>query len=93
MFWACCSTWTFGFGLVARLGLLDLGLLLDLDSFQVRLLLTLSSAQYQQTNHHPAIPYAEIGDFITALRGDDNISAKALEFLILTTQSLAVLAN
>ena len=43
-----------------------------------------SPSKLSKTNHHPAIPYAEIGDFITALRRDDNISAKALEFLILT---------
>lgn len=43
-----------------------------------------SPSKLSKTNHHPAIPYADIGDFITALRGDDNISAKALEFLILT---------
>jgi integrase len=43
-----------------------------------------SPSKLSKTKHHPAIPYVDIGDFITALRRDDNISAKALEFLILT---------
>ncbi len=34
--------------------------------------------------HHPALPYALMGDFMTKLRSNDSISAKALQFLILT---------
>jgi integrase len=34
--------------------------------------------------HHPALPYAMIGDFMTKLRTNESISAKALQFLILT---------
>jgi integrase len=34
--------------------------------------------------HHPAIPYAQVGDFMTKLRANSSVSAKALEFLILT---------
>jgi integrase len=34
--------------------------------------------------HHPAVPYAQIGDFLSSLRRNPSISAKALEFLILT---------
>ncbi len=34
--------------------------------------------------HHPAIPYGDMGDFMTRLRANDSMSAKALEFLILT---------
>jgi integrase len=34
--------------------------------------------------HHPAIPYGEMGDFMTRLRANGSMSAKALEFLILT---------
>lgn len=34
--------------------------------------------------HHPAVPYSEVGDFIFALRSHKSISARALEFLILT---------
>ena len=34
--------------------------------------------------HHPALPYEEIGTFIESLAGQDGLAAKALEFLILT---------
>jgi integrase len=34
--------------------------------------------------HQPAVPYALMGDFMGMLRRNDSISAKALEFLILT---------
>lgn len=34
--------------------------------------------------HHPALPYAMVGDFMAKLRANGSISAKALEFLILT---------
>ena len=34
--------------------------------------------------HHPALPYALMGDFMTILRANNSISAKALQFLILT---------
>lgn len=34
--------------------------------------------------HHPALPYAMVGDFMAKLRTSDSISAKALQFLILT---------
>ncbi len=34
--------------------------------------------------HHPALPYAEIGAFMTELRARDALSARALEFVILT---------
>jgi len=38
----------------------------------------------QKKSHHPALPYAEIGEFTAALRAQAGISAKALEFAILT---------
>jgi integrase len=38
----------------------------------------------RQVVHHAALPYAEIGSFMTALRAQDGVSARALEFLILT---------
>jgi integrase len=38
----------------------------------------------QKVEHHPAVPYQKIGDFISKLRKNDSISAKAIEFLILT---------
>lgn len=34
--------------------------------------------------HHPALPYARISDFMTALRQADGFGARALEFCILT---------
>jgi integrase len=41
-------------------------------------------AKIQKVEHHPALPYNELGDFSEALRGQDGIAARALEFLILT---------
>jgi len=38
----------------------------------------------QRVQHHPALPYAEIGAFLTALRVQEGIAARALEFTILT---------
>ena len=37
-----------------------------------------------KVKHQPAMPYAQIGDFMTNLRRNKSISARALEFLILT---------
>jgi integrase len=34
--------------------------------------------------HHPALPYSEMGEFVEQLRAQEGIGAKALEFLILT---------
>jgi integrase len=34
--------------------------------------------------HHPALPYADIGNFVAALREQEGVAARALEFLILT---------
>jgi integrase len=41
-------------------------------------------AKVQRVEHHPALPYAEIGAFMARLRPDTSIAARALEFLILT---------
>ncbi len=38
----------------------------------------------QAQEHHPALPYTEIGDFVAALRRQNGVAALALEFLILT---------
>jgi integrase len=46
------------------------------------LLATLSKAD--RTKHHPALPWQQIGAFIAALRGQEGIAAKAVEFAILT---------
>lgn len=37
-----------------------------------------------RVEHHPALPFDEIGDFLRQLRGMDGVAARALEFLILT---------
>jgi integrase len=41
-------------------------------------------SKVQRVVHHPALPYAEIGDFVVALRAQDGTAARALEFAILT---------
>jgi integrase len=43
-----------------------------------------SPRKLQKKEHHPAVPYQQMGEFMTQLRKHDSISAKALEFLILT---------
>jgi integrase len=37
-----------------------------------------------RVEHHPALPYAEIGTFMAALRQQQSVVARALEFLVLT---------
>jgi integrase len=41
-------------------------------------------SKVHRVQHYPALPYAEIGDFMAALRQETSISARALEFTILT---------
>ena len=43
-----------------------------------------SPKKLQKKEHHPAVPYQQMGDFMSKLRGNSSISAKAVEFLILT---------
>lgn len=38
----------------------------------------------RRPEHHPALPYAEVGDFLRVLRTQEGVAARALEFLILT---------
>jgi integrase len=38
----------------------------------------------RKVKHHAALPYAELPEFMAALRTQDGVSARALEFLILT---------
>lgn len=38
----------------------------------------------QPVEHHPAMPFEELPDFFQALEGQDDVSSKALRFLILT---------
>jgi integrase len=42
-------------------------------------------SKVQKTEHHAALPYAEIGAFVSDLHGQAGVSPAALEFLILTT--------
>jgi integrase len=41
-------------------------------------------AKVRKVKHHPALPYADISTFTTALRERDAVAARALEFAILT---------
>ncbi|HJU16855.1 MAG TPA: integrase arm-type DNA-binding domain-containing protein [Stellaceae bacterium] len=41
-------------------------------------------SKVQRVEHHAALPYGEIGEFMAALRQQDGIAARALEFAILT---------
>jgi integrase len=40
--------------------------------------------QLTATRHHPAVPFAELPDFMTALQQQPGVRARALEFTILT---------
>jgi hypothetical protein len=40
-------------------------------------------SKIQIVEHHPALPYAEMGGFMTALRDENGTAARALEFAIL----------
>ena len=41
-------------------------------------------SKVRKVEHHAALPYVELADFATALRSQDGLAARALEFLILT---------
>lgn len=41
-------------------------------------------SRVRKVKHHPALPYAELPAFMEALRSEEGIAARALEFLILT---------
>jgi integrase len=43
-----------------------------------------ASTDVRRVEHHAALPYGEIADFMTALRAREGTSARALEFVILT---------
>jgi integrase len=42
-------------------------------------------SKVQKVEHHPALPYEKIGEFMADLRTRQGVPARALEFLILTT--------
>ncbi|SDR07395.1 protein of unknown function [Burkholderia orbicola] len=41
-------------------------------------------SRVQKVEHHPALPYADLPDFMKELRASEGTAARALEFLILT---------
>jgi len=41
-------------------------------------------SKVRKVEHHPALAYAKMGEFIPALREQEGVAARALEFLILT---------
>jgi integrase len=41
-------------------------------------------AKVRRVQHHPALPYAELGAFMVELRKQESVAARALEFAILT---------
>jgi integrase len=41
-------------------------------------------AKVRKVEHHSALPYPEIGEFVASLRRQEGVAARALEFLILT---------
>ena len=43
-----------------------------------------AKSKVRRVQHHAAMPYAELPGFMTALREQDGIGARALEFLVLT---------
>jgi len=43
-----------------------------------------AKAKVRRVKHHAALPYAELPDFIAALRDQEGVGAQALEFTILT---------
>ena len=46
--------------------------------------LLVKPSKIQKVEHHAALPYAEIGPFMAALKGMEGMGARALEFAILT---------
>jgi integrase len=48
-----------------------------------------SVAKLKGDKHHPALPYAQIPEFMADLRARDSLSARALEFTILTAARTA----
>jgi integrase len=41
-------------------------------------------SKVRSVTHHPALPYAEVAEFVSSLRNREGVSALALEFVILT---------
>ena len=49
-----------------------------------------AKSQVAPVEHHPAMPYAELPAFMAKLRAKESVSARALEFTILTVAELAI---
>jgi integrase len=47
----------------------------------------------QRVRHHPALPWQEVPEFVTRLRANGSLSAKALEFTILTASRTGEVMN
>lgn len=50
-------------------------------------------SKVQNVIHHPAMPYEQVADFITAVQPSDSISSKALQLLILTATRTSEVLN
>jgi integrase len=50
-------------------------------------------SKVHKVKHYPALPYDEMADFMTALRTQEGIAARALEFLILTAARTGEVIN
>lgn len=50
-------------------------------------------SRIQKVNHHPAMPYDEVADFMATVNGYNSLSSKALQFLILTATRTSEVLN
>jgi integrase len=50
-------------------------------------------SEVHKVKHHPALPYNEMVDFITALQNQEGVAARALELLILTAARTGEVIN
>lgn len=50
-------------------------------------------AKVRKVQHHPALPYAELGSFMAALRAEEGVAARALDFTILTAARTSEVLN
>jgi integrase len=50
-------------------------------------------SKIRRVEHHAALPYAEMGDFMAALKQQEGVSARALEFAILTVARTGEVIN
>lgn len=57
------------------------------------LALLLPARKTGSKRHHPAMPYAEVGEFMTKLRSLEALSARALEFTVLTATRTSEVLN